>query len=72
MLPLTATKLQMWAKQVDAAWHGLEADTLDDAAKKAVDAVTAWRKRGSPSALAEAVQNLEALPLQRLLENGRF
>ena len=72
MLPLTATKLQMWAKQVDAAWHGLEADALDDEAKKAMEAVTAWRKSGDTSALAEAVKNLEALPLKRLLENGRF
>ncbi len=72
MLPLTAVKLQMWAKQVDAAWHGLEADALDDEAKKAVEAVTAWQKSGDTSALAEAVKNLEALPLKRLLENGRF
>ena len=72
MLPLTATKLQMWAKQVDVAWHGLEADALNEAARKAAEAVAEWRKSGNASALEEAVKNLEALPLKRLLENGRF
>ena len=72
MLPLTATKLRMWAKQVDAPWHGLEPDTLEAAAKKAVEAVTAWQKSGDASALTEATRTLEALPLTRLLENGRF
>ena len=72
MLPLTAMKLQMWADQVDALWHGLEADTLKHSARKALEAVTAWQKSGDVSSLKEAAATLESLPLKRLLENGRF